>query len=936
MEPSLQSLIVSLTQPRTVVCNNSGPGFFMAFIFVLACSAVAVPDSALAAPYIDPSDCGGDGQPACYVSAAEYLRKVKPEAGAFRDGRNGGEWWSCDGWNRTIFAVDSGKACESKECCFKFRRARHIYSEKDMTYAGAFIDIDRKEWWRCPEGFFRNLNAVDDREACSAEIGKACDPGLIDYRDPNQKEGGGYTCLKKGVCGKEFQRPCKLIERIPACDSGLREVSATNLCLVETDNDDFDRLYTNFEAFFKNTWEGRALDHQRALSFDVPFAEASMFGTHNSYNSRAYRYLDPNQFISIEDQLSSGSYFIELDLWDENFEKKTGDVILCHRKKNNGFCGPDDRKLEDGLEEVRRFLDNPKYSDRVLIIQFDYNTAQDSKVASIVQQKLGSYIYRRDFVYKYKDQCVAVPATLAAREVLDKGKRVIIFMHGYCSSNANLRNMVFQGLEEIEKAHEDLTSFSGLGGVSSNFTPAEVAERHEGGTNLVNFDYLYINDKLKAGVWSWNTNEPNNASGNEDCAAQTSAARLGKAHVWKSIPCSNRFAFACQDATWGAWKVTATSGPWAQGETECKKLAPAGRYFFSVPASAEENLKLTKAKPADRTIWLNYTDQDDEGKWIAKHRWTKRRLQIWSYTGTPCSGGSCLGWQKLDNNVSKTVAITGDGNLLAQLHNDGEIWRYTDTACNGDVCPGWEKLDSNSKTIAITAGGDKLYQLHNNGSIYLYTGPACSGGSCGGWQKLDKNAKTIAITAGDNELYQLHNNGNIFRYTGPACSGGSCGGWLRIGNNPRTIAITAGDDELYQLHNNGNIFLYTDTPCSGGSCGGWQELDNNPKATGITAGDDELYQLHNNGNIFRYTGPACTGGTCGGWQKLDNNPKTTGITAGDDELFQLHNNGNIFRYTGTACSGDTCGGWQRIGNNAQTIGIAAGGKALFAVATGQR
>ncbi len=299
---------------------------------------------------------------------------------------------------------------------------------------------------------------------------------------------------------------------------------------------------------------------------------------------------------------------------------------------------------------------------------------------------------------------------------------------------------------------------------------------------------------------------------------------------------------------------------------------------------------------------------------------------IWRYTGTPCSGDSCPGWQRLDNNP-KTVAIAATGThhsqSLYQLHNDGWIWRYTDTPCQGDSCPGWQRLDNNSKTVAIAADGNQLYQLHNDGWIWRYTGTACSGDSCQGWQRLDNNSKSIAITAGGGQLYQLHNDGWIWRYTGTPCTGDSCPGWQRLDKNSKTIAITAGGGQLYQLHNDGWIWRYTGTPCTGDSCPGWQRLDKNSKTITITANGNQLYQLHNDGWIWRYTGTPCTGDSCPGWQRLDNNSASVAVAATGAGLLQLHDDGRIWRYTGTPCSGDSCPGWEALDNNSRTGMIAA-------------
>ncbi|WP_179958327.1 M12 family metallo-peptidase [Chitinimonas arctica] len=304
---------------------------------------------------------------------------------------------------------------------------------------------------------------------------------------------------------------------------------------------------------------------------------------------------------------------------------------------------------------------------------------------------------------------------------------------------------------------------------------------------------------------------------------------------------------------------------------------------------------------------------------------------IWRYTGTPCSGDSCPGWQKLDNNTRTVSVAAGGGGVLYQLHNDGRIWRYTGTPCSGISCPGWQLLDINTKTIAIAAEGSNLYQLHTDGRIWRYTGVPCSGGSCPGWQMLDNNSRTSSITAAGGRLYQLHNNGLIWRYTGTPCSGGSCPGWQLLDNNAKTKSIVASSGGLFQLHNDGWIWHHTGAPCSGGTCPGWQRLDNNPKTTAITAAGWSLFQLHNDGWIWRYTGTPCTGNSCPGWQRLDNNPKTTAIVSAIGGLYQLHNDGWIWRYTNVPCSGNYCPGWQRLDNNPQTRAIDAAGSDLFQV-----
>lgn len=251
--------------------------------------------------------------------------------------------------------------------------------------------------------------------------------------------------------------------------------------------------------------------------------------------------------------------------------------------------------------------------------------------------------------------------------------------------------------------------------------------------------------------------------------------------------------------------------------------------------------------------------------------------KIWRYTGTPCSGGSCPGWELLDNN-QETVSIVAAGRHLYQRHKDGKIWRYKGGPCNGTSCPGWQLLDNNQDTAEITAGGipaqTELYQRHKNGKIWRYTGEPCNGTSCLGWQLLDNNTKTQEITATVRmrsngvpvqALYQRHIDGKIWFYTGTPCKDGLCPGWQLVGDHPDTISIVTATEYLYQLRKDGSILIYPHTTCSGVSC--WQLLDNNPRTRQIAAGTVSLYQRHDNGAIWRYTGPPCKPDrSCPGWQ----------------------------------------------------------------------
>jgi hypothetical protein len=94
---------------------------------------------------------------------------------------------------------------------------------------------------------------------------------------------------------------------------------------------------------------------------------------------------------------------------------------------------------------------------------------------------------------------------------------------------------------------------------------------------------------------------------------------------------------------------------------------------------------------------------------------------IWVNTG-PCIDAKCT-WQLLDHNPN-TLEITATGvasggfnspnaptedpskaPALYQRHADGKIWFYTGTPCKGGSCPGWQMPDNNQQTVSIVAAG---------------------------------------------------------------------------------------------------------------------------------------------------------------------------------------------------------------------------------------
>lgn len=215
-------------------------------------------------------DCGQEGKAPCAWSEARFVGKQGGlcATGQFFDLIEGGTCWTCPaGTARTVFAVNTGQACE-KVAGTDFKRVNehdkgtgwfgtdcpggqfwdivdgkchgcpsgysmqvleHVHSDRKCAKGipGAWFSATKigppcgsgnlwdprngGECWSCPNGFNRTIAPVTDKTwACEYKhIGGGtglvgCNDGLVSIRN---------VCLRAGNCGKAGQRPCTLGER---------------------------------------------------------------------------------------------------------------------------------------------------------------------------------------------------------------------------------------------------------------------------------------------------------------------------------------------------------------------------------------------------------------------------------------------------------------------------------------------------------------------------------------------------------------------------------------------------------------------------------------------------------------------------------------------------------------------------------------------------
>jgi hypothetical protein len=371
---------------------------------------------------------------------------------------------------------------------------------------------------------------------------------------------------------------------------------------------------------FQNSWAGKALAQQRNLDVNSPLADNSILGTHNSYNSEAYRtavaYIDPQQKHSIYDQLRLGARFIELDAhWTAHTHgwpwQWGTDLLLCHSGIGAEMgdlhvgCSLTDRFVKDGLQEVRNWLnENP---NEVIILYFeDHTDGHHQELLNLINDKLSGKVYA-------SNGCKSVPNTLTKAQVRAAGKQVVLWKDGGCSNNAGMKNLAFTGLGDISRTWEDRTAVGAIGaffggGSVKKIDAGDVTQAFKNGVNIVNLDDMTHNDgRIEAAIWSWDRNEPNNWGGNQDCALQWGNGR------WDDAGCTTVHHFACQNNSDGSWNVSTYAGQWNGGAQACAQL---GNYRFAAPTNSQDNEALKAAKGGISHVWLNASDRQSEGTWV--------------------------------------------------------------------------------------------------------------------------------------------------------------------------------------------------------------------------------------------------------------------------------------------------------------------------------
>ena len=398
-------------------------------------------------------------------------------------------------------------------------------------------------------------------------------------------------------------------------------------------------------ANYKHSWLAQTLQFQRAIDMNAPLNEATFIGTHNSENAVAYqipfvRYVDPNQQLSIYDQLEVGVRSIEFDVhWynDLHFSK---DILLCHGLNNHVGCSVFDRPVKEGLAEMKTWLsENP---GEVVILYFDKTLdGHEPRLAAYLNEQLGQFIYKPKTNSAHS--CQSLEPQLRKADILAAHKQLVIITKR-CDETAYQEqdrfpfywnDYVYAGMghspnnefnfldssygadfndfpscakqtvfvddpahENVWRIFEDRTILSSIGKPTRKLYAQDVKNLLRCNINWPTLDMLILNDdRLTAMVWTWAQGYPKQDLG--VCIYAENNVGM------KNAPCNRTLSsFACQNSEDKTFALVNMGGTWDKGEDYCQSKGPA--WHFSMPLNAGEMYRLNALLVPNQEVWLNH------------------------------------------------------------------------------------------------------------------------------------------------------------------------------------------------------------------------------------------------------------------------------------------------------------------------------------------
>jgi hypothetical protein len=187
-----------------------------------------------------------------------------------------------------------------------------------------------------------------------------------------------------------------------------------------------------------------ALKSQRDMAIDERISNVMNLGTHNSFNASAEGFgreltlsaigVQPNQLFTIEDQLRTGARLIELDVYDVNCGLLCEELRVKHGDKILGFGGSDSKLFSDVLNDIKSWLIKPENENEIIFLDIEDGASGSGDLLWQIQVEFclfGGINPTSCMIFTPPERRDLFNGRWPTRrELLDLGKRVIMFNHG--------------------------------------------------------------------------------------------------------------------------------------------------------------------------------------------------------------------------------------------------------------------------------------------------------------------------------------------------------------------------------------------------------------------------------------------------------------------------------------------------------------------------
>jgi len=183
-----------------------------------------------------------------------------------------------------------------------------------------------------------------------------------------------------------------------------------------------------------------ALKSQRDMAMDERISNVMNLGTHNSFNASAEGFgreltlsaigVQPNQLFTIKDQLRTGARLIELDVYDVNCGLLCEELRVMHGDKILGFGGSDSRLFIDVLNDIKSWLIKPENEKEIIFLDIEDGASGSGDLLYFIQSTFGLYPDPGMIFTPPERRDLFDGRWPTRRELLELGKRVILFIHG--------------------------------------------------------------------------------------------------------------------------------------------------------------------------------------------------------------------------------------------------------------------------------------------------------------------------------------------------------------------------------------------------------------------------------------------------------------------------------------------------------------------------